>query len=184
MYKEILQEVLRASKNLANETLLRDLKLISIDGLMAIRLLKFRSKMAQEVNSLNTDIFKLNKDIGLGWEKRCQEIITRYEINEQSSKFSWVCKIEQFEDLAQQEALRNKITTGVYRTLISCTEKERIPEYLLQNSSMFLSTGLIFQLRSGSNFRNDCLHTRHLKDEPKCLGCGAWKEDVEHIIEL
>ena len=59
--------------------------------------------MSQEVNSLNSTIFKLNKDIGLGWEKRCQEIITRYEINEQSSKFSWLCKIEQFEDLAQQE---------------------------------------------------------------------------------
>ena len=139
--------------------------------------------MSQEVNSLNSTIFKLSKDIGLGWGKRCQEIITKYEINEQSSRFSWVYKIEQFEDLAQPEALRNKITTGVYRTLISCTEKERIPEYLLQNTSMYLSTGLIFQLRSGSNFKNDCLHTRHLKAEPKCLGCGAWKEDVEHVIE-
>ena len=49
---------------------------------------------------------------------------------------------------------------------------------------MYLSTGLIFQLRSGSNFTNDCLHTRHLKAEPKCLGCGAWKEDVEHVIEF
>ena len=103
---------------------------------MAIRLLKFRSRMSQEVNSLNSAIFELNKDIGLSREERCKEIITRYEINEKSSEFLWVCEIEQFKDLAQQEALRNKITNGVYRTLISCTEKERIPEYLLQNSSM------------------------------------------------
>ena len=53
--------ILRASRNAANETLLRDLKLIWIDRSMAIRLLKFRSRMSQEVNSLNSAIFKLNK---------------------------------------------------------------------------------------------------------------------------
>ena len=91
---------------------------------------------------------------------------------------------EQFEDLVQLEALRNRIATGVYRTLISCTVKERFPEYLLENSSMYFSTGLVFLLSYGSNFTNDYLHTRHLKAEPKSLGCGALREDVEHVIEF
>ena len=32
-----------------------------------------------------------------------------YEINELSSEFSWICKIEQFEDLTQREALKKKL---------------------------------------------------------------------------
>ena len=48
---------------------------------------------------------------------------------------------------------------------------------------MTLGTSLIFQLRAGSNFTNECRCIRHLTADPKCPMCGAPTESVEHIIE-
>jgi hypothetical protein len=48
---------------------------------------------------------------------------------------------------------------------------------------MTLGTSLIFQLRAGSNFTNECRYIRHLTVDPKCPMCEAPTESVEHVIE-
>ena len=57
-----------------------------------------------------------------------------------------------------------------------------MPEYLIHNASMKLETGLIFQLRSGSNFTNQCKNIRHLSSVESCLFCPCKTESVYHVL--
>ena len=56
-------------------------------------------------------------------------------------------------------------------------------QYLEQNPSILLAIGLIFQLKVGLNFTNECLFMRHLRADAKCPGCNNSTEDVKHLIE-
>ena len=64
------RNLLRASRNTANEIVTMELGLMTVKGMMDLRLLAFRHRMACEnKGTLNETMYKLNKARGLGWEK-------------------------------------------------------------------------------------------------------------------
>jgi hypothetical protein len=80
--RKATRKILNSKTNVANEIIMNELDLLSIKSLMNLKLLKFRSRMVIQKNPLNTDILTINSRENLRWEKRCQLIMKKYEIED------------------------------------------------------------------------------------------------------
>lgn len=192
--RKFARVILNANQSTANEVVTMELKLSSVKALMDFKLLIFRERMMREKGTLNALIFHLNKTRNLDWEKRCKKILKEYGIEDCKNreeekrntdwKWRWEAreKIYMKEAERRREALNQKKTTSDFIRL-GGTIISDLPEYLTHNSNMKFATGLIFQLRGGSNFTNACKYTRHLTQDPTCPSCGAEVEDTRHLIE-
>ena len=166
--RKFIRSLLKANQNVANEIIMLELGMTSVRSLMDLRLLKFRQRMHQEKDTLNEAIHIENKTRNLPWEKRCKEIMSKYNIEdykETNNSSEWlkasVKKIKETNIERQKEILKNKITAELYLAITKDRNTEMLPIYLTHNSNMTLGTELIFQMRSGSNFTKHCKYLRH-----------------------
>ena len=185
MQRRFARRLLNAPKNAANETILLDLGINSIKTEIALKLLKFREKLISENDSFIGQLFKLNSSLKLNWEKRYQEFMLYYQIDETNltqNHLENTLKIKNKEIQRQFDRLANitTTTTTLYRYLRGSNKGQSI--YTELNPRRKLETGLIFQFRAGLNISNYSKYVRHLTDIPYCPFCNL-VENESHIIE-
>ena len=155
--------------NVSNEVIMNELGIMSIEGEVARKVLRFRMRVMWEQGTLNERLVKVGIRAGLGWEVRCRNIMAKYGISEvdrttldregRAYVEKWLKEADSRIILLEREertrAMMGKKTTAVYRQLTEGLDL-RMPMYLGNNQAESLAAALIFQMRAGSNFTARC----------------------------
>ncbi|OMJ71587.1 hypothetical protein SteCoe_30153 [Stentor coeruleus] len=184
--RRYMRNLVGASQNVANETLLTELDLPSIREEMAIRMLKLRARLECDENSFIGKLFTLCKQLRLKWEIKYERLIKYYNMpyrsfSELENKDIEI--IKNSERLRRYNSLVSKSTTNLYRKLCGNLNKKKVCLYLKENTHRKRATRILFGLRTGSNHSMMCQYSRCLKISPFCVFYPKIIEDEAHIIE-
>ncbi|CAG9319464.1 unnamed protein product [Blepharisma stoltei] len=184
LQRRYARRLLGAPMNACNETVLNDADIVSIETELDNRLLAFRCRLQTKGNAIIQDLLQINKQWLLPWEIRCRKVQEKYGLPDDGINDHW-SKMKMRSDAKKIERMSTETwkTTGLYRTLIGSEPKDGLPLYLRGTPAMNGATSIIFGLRAGSNFTNQCRYTRHIIDSPDCKFCGKPVEDEVHVIE-
>ena len=190
--RHFARNLIGARQCAANETVLLDLGLLTIQENIDIRTINFRNSLMNGNCDFMKKIILLNEQFNTEWNQRYQRVLNKHssslstndnnrgEINLTLYENTWQTYYEK--SIATLRKDKHKTTT-LYRELNKSKAIWSIPLYLQLNGHRSWAISCIFGLRAGANNTEANQYTRHLLESPKCEHCNHEYSNERHIID-